>query len=87
MTQTQDYEQKTRGGKADTLAQFEAQWIHPPLDTPDSSFVATGKYRYEALPLGRSTIRVSAKGFKPKDVPVRIEPGETCETRVVLEKE
>ncbi|SEQ47487.1 fructose transport system permease protein [Loktanella sp. DSM 29012] len=24
MTQTQDYEQKTRGGKADTLAQFEA---------------------------------------------------------------
>lgn len=66
---------------------FEVDWLSPSMEIPDSSFLASGKYRYEKLPIGPVTIRVSAKGYKPKVVLASIEPGKNCEMRVVLERE
>jgi hypothetical protein len=36
--------------------------------------------------MGSVRVRVSAQGFKPKEITVRIEPGKFCPAKVVLER-
>jgi len=53
---------------AEVVAAFEVEWLSPVLEEPpEPLFFSQGIYRYDGLPLGTVSFRVSAAGYAPKE--------------------
>ena len=59
----------------------------PPLSLASRQYVLDGRYRYESLPIGPLTLRVTAEGFNDFEFTVNITPKKMVEERVVLKRE